>query len=147
MAFTRSGFSCVKKWEVPGTTASSALGNASYMSTAWVSVIRSSSENITSERCLTLWLWAKTNSRNLIGNAKLARGEVLLTVRVPRVRVVLSHFDDWHTVLDRSLEVPLLPGETYEQWSPRVDAIRDAWDEREEPYRDLPIEPGPASPR
>jgi hypothetical protein len=40
--------------DVPGTIASSAFGSASYISTACVSVIRSSSENITSVRCATL---------------------------------------------------------------------------------------------
>ena len=66
-----------------------------------------------------LWLWAKTTYRDLVGNARHARGDVLLTVRVPRERVLLSHFGDWHTVLNRGPDVPLLPGETIEEWIPR----------------------------
>jgi hypothetical protein len=53
-AFTRCGFSWIRKCDVPGTIAGSAFGSASNMSTACVSVIRSSSENFTSERCVTL---------------------------------------------------------------------------------------------
>ena len=90
-----------------------------------------------------LWLWLKTNYRDLVGNARHARGEVLLTVRVPRERVLLSHFDDWHTVLNRGLEVPLLPGETFEEWSPRFDSAYDEWGLRADSYRDLPIEAWP----
>lgn len=92
-----------------------------------------------------LWLWAKTTYRDLIGSTRYGRGEVLLTVRVPRERVLLSHFDDWHSVLNRSLEVPLLLGETYEQWLPRFDSIRDGWDQRERVYRDLSIDQWPAA--
>ena len=86
-----------------------------------------------------LWLWAKTTYRDLVGNARHARGEALLTVRVPRERVLLSHFGDWHTVLNRGPDVPLLPGETFEEWSPRFDALYDEWCARVHTYRDLPI--------
>ena len=37
----------------------------------------------------------------------------------------------------------MLPGETYEEWSPCFDAIRDNWDERELLDRDLPIDQWP----
>jgi len=37
---------------------------------------------------------------------------VLLAVRVARERVLLSDFHDWHTVLNQSLHVPPLPGES-----------------------------------
>ena len=86
-----------------------------------------------------LWLWAKTTYRDLVGNARRARGEVLLTVRVPRERVLLSHFGDWHTVLNRGLDVPTLPGETFEVWAPRFDALYDEWCVRVGTHRELPI--------
>ena len=86
-----------------------------------------------------LWLWAKTTYRDLVGNARHARGEVLLTVRVRRERVLLSHFGDWHTVLNRGLNVPLLPGETFEEWSPRFNALYDEWCVRAGAHHDLPI--------
>lgn len=90
-----------------------------------------------------LWFWARTQFRDLAGNAKHARGEVLLTARIARDAVLLSHFNDWHSVLNRSLEVPLLPGETYGEWSPRFIAICDEFDRRAESFRKLPIDRWP----
>jgi hypothetical protein len=52
--FTRSGFSWVRKCEVPGTIASSAFGSAPYMSIMCWGVTKSSSENITRDWWVTL---------------------------------------------------------------------------------------------
>lgn len=91
-----------------------------------------------------MWLWARTTRSNLVGDCRQARGEVLLTVGVPRERLLLlSHFDDWHSVLNRLVAVPLLPGESYRGWSTRFEGIRDAWDERVRAYRDPPIDEWP----
>jgi len=60
-----------------------------------------------------LWLWARTSREHLVSCCRRARGQVLLTCRVPRDRVLLSHFDGWHSVLNRALGVmPRMPGES-----------------------------------
>ena len=115
-----------------------ALGDADFAE-AYDWMRRQMAARLTTSGDGILWFWAKTNYCDLVGNARHARGEVLLTVRVPCERVLLSHFGDWHTVLNRGLEVPLLPGETFEEWCPRFDAVRDEWEARADPYRDLPI--------
>jgi hypothetical protein len=48
-----------------------------------------------------IWLWARIRRQELVELCGLAPGRVLLTCRVPRERVLLSHFGDWHAVLNR----------------------------------------------
>lgn len=57
-----------------------------------------------------LWLWARVRRDALVSDCRRSRGRVLLTCRVPRVRVLLSHFLDWHLVLNRTLNVPRVAG-------------------------------------
>jgi hypothetical protein len=90
-----------------------------------------------------LWLWPTATRARLCDDAKNARGEVLLTVRVARGRVLLSEFLDWHAVLNRSLHVPALLGETDEEWEARWNPLDDDFTARAEPYRALPINEWP----
>nr|BFE74103.1 hypothetical protein GCM10020092_074040 [Actinoplanes digitatis] len=59
---------------------------------------------------MPLWAWARTTRHELVRQARWtarhAPGEVLLTLRVPASRVLLSRYDEWHTVLNNS---PLWP--------------------------------------
>jgi hypothetical protein len=72
-----------------------------------------------------LWLWAKIRRRDLVSNCSRSRGKVLLTCRVPRERVLLSEFDDWHRVLNGSPNVLPLPGESDDAYGDRLDAVLD----------------------
>lgn len=86
-----------------------------------------------------IWLWPTATRARLRDDAKHARGEVLLTVRVERERVLLSEFLDWHAVLNRSLHVPALRGESDEEWEARWNPLDDDFIARAEPHRALPI--------
>ncbi|MFT4234454.1 MAG: DUF3841 domain-containing protein [Microbacterium sp.] len=90
-----------------------------------------------------LWLWPKATRRVLSDNAKHARGEVLLTVRMPREQVLLSEFVDWHCVLNRFLHIPQHPGESDQAWERRGDAVHDGFDARARPFSEAPIEQWP----
>lgn len=90
-----------------------------------------------------LWLWARTRRRDLLDDLRHARGDVLLTVRVPRERALLSDFCDWHQVLNHAINVAPLPGESDEQWEARFDIERGAWDERTRPYDGVPFDEWP----
>jgi Domain of unknown function (DUF3841) len=71
-----------------------------------------------------LWAWARTRRRELVNS--LSAGDVLVTLRVPRERVLLSDFDDWHAVIN---QYELHPREIDdEEACRRIDAF---WDERE----------------
>ncbi|MCL2736544.1 MAG: DUF3841 domain-containing protein [Propionibacteriaceae bacterium] len=72
-----------------------------------------------------LWLWARTRRRELVDATRYAPGQVLLTVRMDASHVLLSDFDDWHSCLNRSPNVPEVPGETSEELTMRMDAIWD----------------------
>lgn len=90
-----------------------------------------------------LWLWPTATRQQLRDSARHARGDVLLTVKVPRERVLLSEFSDWHAVLNRSLQVPQRLAETDEGWQARWTKLDDAFDARAKPYRALPISEWP----
>jgi len=77
-----------------------------------------------------VWLWARIPWRELVSEVRTARGAVLLTVRIPRHRVLLSSFDDWHVPLNRSLYVPSKPGESVDAWWSRAEPLMDAFEAR-----------------
>lgn len=77
-----------------------------------------------------VWFWAKIPRQVLVDCCKLSRGGVLLTCRVPRERVQLSHFGDWHSVLNGSPLVPDLPGESDEDFDARLDRVYDDFEDR-----------------
>ncbi|MGT2461121.1 DUF3841 domain-containing protein [Sinomonas atrocyanea] len=72
-----------------------------------------------------LWLWAKIPRAGLIDHCHGYDGQVLLTCRVPRERVLLSHYGDWHSVLNASLCYRDLPGEDVAAADARIDALQD----------------------
>lgn len=73
-----------------------------------------------------LWLWAQTTREHLVSCCRQARGQVLLTCHVPRDRVLLSHFDGWHSVLNRGLGwLARLPGESEDEASARWEKASD----------------------
>lgn len=77
-----------------------------------------------------IWLWPTTTRRSLIDQAKHARGDVLLTVRMPRDHVLLSEFSDWHVALNNGFHVPPEPGESDDAWWARAEPIIDDWHDR-----------------
>ncbi|WP_433461752.1 DUF3841 domain-containing protein [Spirillospora sp. CA-128828] len=92
-----------------------------------------------------LWLWARTRRDHLVGNCRRSRGQVLLICRVPRERVLLSHFDEWHVVLNRGLGMPRLPGESEDDAFARWEEAYDEFDARLRAagMRDAPIRDWP----
>lgn len=91
-----------------------------------------------------VWLWASTARRNLAGQLRLARGDVLLTVEMAAEEVLCSDFCDWHMVLNRWLHVPFRAPETCVEWERRGDQFWDDWNERSDPFASLPIAEWPA---
>lgn len=75
-----------------------------------------------------LWLWARMRREHLVDLCKLSPGQVLLTCLIPRERVLLSEFTDWHNVLNGVPNVYLLPDEHIEQYGDRYDAIVDRYE-------------------
>jgi len=91
-----------------------------------------------------LWLWARERRGALVDQLRVDRADaVLLTVSVARERVLLTDFDDWHDVLNRRLHVPLLPGESEDQWWARAEPLMDEWDERVGRHRSQPLDSWP----
>ncbi|WP_171042457.1 DUF3841 domain-containing protein [Sinomonas gamaensis] len=72
-----------------------------------------------------VWLWAKIRRDDLIHNIRYSDGKVLLTCRIPRERVLLSQYDDWHQVLNESPNILSLPGETPDEYEVRIEGIYD----------------------
>lgn len=95
--------------------------------------------NVPGPRDAMLWLYAATTGRELRVNARRARGEVMLSVRVPRRRVLISDLADWHAVLNQYLHVPLLPGESEEAWEKRWVALDDDFTARTEHCSSRPL--------
>jgi hypothetical protein len=77
-----------------------------------------------------IWFWARISRRDLVDCCRRAEGEVLLTCNVPRERVLLSHFGDWHAVLNSHPHVPDLPGESDEEYGARLDRVFDDFENR-----------------
>ncbi|WP_138418748.1 DUF3841 domain-containing protein [Sinomonas gamaensis] len=69
-----------------------------------------------------VWLWAKIRRDDLIHNIRYSDGQVLLTCRIPRERVLLSQYDDWHQVLNSMPNILGLPGETEDAFGARLYA-------------------------
>lgn len=92
-----------------------------------------------------LWLWAK-EKRSCLASALKADppGSVLLTVSIARERVLLSDFGAWHSVLNRSLELPASPGESVDDWWSRAEPVLDEWHDRADEYRGQPLELWPS---
>lgn len=86
-----------------------------------------------------VWSWARIRRRYLVDEARRSPGDVLLTLRVPRERVLVTPFDDWHMVLNRVLRVPARPGEPDAEWERRSAGVWDDWYERSSAYRELPM--------
>lgn len=77
-----------------------------------------------------VWFWAQIRRQELVELCQTASREVLLTCRVPRERVLLSHFGDWHAALNRSPLVIELPGETDEEYCARLERLFEEVDAR-----------------
>jgi hypothetical protein len=77
-----------------------------------------------------LWAWACIARRDLVRDMGRQRGSVFLMLRVPRERVLVHSYGDWHMPLNRSLHLPPEPGESMEAWSLRTDPISEAFDDR-----------------
>lgn len=77
-----------------------------------------------------IWLWARIRRQELVALCSLGQGQVLLTCSVPRERVLLSHFAEWHTALNRSPHVLEFPGESDEDYGARLDRIFTEVDDR-----------------
>jgi Domain of unknown function (DUF3841) len=69
-----------------------------------------------------LWFWARTTRQHLVETARLNRGSVLLTCRVPAERILLSLFDEWHAVLNRFELGP------YDETEAEIDARIEEWE-------------------
>lgn len=94
-----------------------------------------------------LWFWARTRRRDLVDLCRQNRGEVLLTCRIPRERVLLSHFVEWHAALNSWLSVPQQAGESEDDYDKRNDrefddfvARRDAAGLQHAPLKTWPSE-------
>lgn len=72
-----------------------------------------------------VWLWAKIRREDLLQHVRGYSGQVLLTCRVPRERVLLSHYADWHSVLNGFPNYRELPDESEEAADARIDADRE----------------------
>ncbi|MFE4227034.1 DUF3841 domain-containing protein [Arthrobacter sp. NPDC056886] len=77
-----------------------------------------------------LWFWAKIRRQDLVDLCRQSAGEVLLTCMVPRDRAMLSHFGDWHSVLNESPLAPEIPGESDEELEARLNRMFDDFEDR-----------------
>jgi len=72
-----------------------------------------------------VWLWARIRRRDLVGQCRVVRGDVLITCRIPQRRVLLSHFVDWHAALNGCFHLPTRPEESDDAYQLRWDAAYD----------------------
>ncbi|HYO38963.1 MAG TPA: DUF3841 domain-containing protein [Nocardioidaceae bacterium] len=87
-------------------------------------------DRLTTDGPSLLWLWARVTRADLCRNAQHARGDVLLELLLPRSRVVLSHYDEWHSVLNESIVVTPRRGVNDDEWWARTEPLLDAFRER-----------------
>lgn len=88
-------------------------------------MLREMASRLPTQGDAALWLWARIHRRDLVTQCRRSTGQVLLTCRVPRERVLISHFDNWHLVLNRGPCVARLPGESEEDHLCRWDKVYD----------------------
>ncbi|UPL15695.1 DUF3841 domain-containing protein [Microbacterium galbinum] len=86
---------------------------------------RMMTERLTTTGTTAWWLWARIARSELVLLCGRAAGEVMLTCRIPRGRVLLSEFDEWHSVLNSTLDVPPRPGESEDEYDRRWNATID----------------------
>lgn len=72
-----------------------------------------------------LWGWVRTTRGDLVRAASRVRGDVLLTARVRREHALLSHFDDWHAVLNANPAMGWVDGESDDAYAQRVETAYD----------------------
>lgn len=71
-----------------------------------------------------VWFYGRVSRANLVYSVRHASpGQVLLTCRIPRERVLLSHYDEWHSVLNRSPLLLTRPLEDEDGYFARYDAV------------------------
>jgi hypothetical protein len=78
-----------------------------------------------------LWFWARIPRRDLVDLCKASPGSVLLTCKVPRERVLVSHYGDWHAALNGSPHVPDLPGESDDDYVARLERAFEEFEVRQ----------------
>ena len=72
-----------------------------------------------------LWFWAKIRREDLVDNCGFHGGQVLLTCRIPRERVLLSQYEAWHEVLNRVPSLQPETGEGDDAYDARYNALLD----------------------
>lgn len=77
-----------------------------------------------------VWFWAQIRRQDLVDLCRDSKGEALLTCRVPRERVLLSQFGDWHSALKRNPLIIEHPGESDEAYMARLERAFDEVDDR-----------------
>lgn len=77
-----------------------------------------------------VWFWAQIRRQDLVELCNDSPGEVLLKCRVPRERVLLSQFGDWHSALNLSPLIIEHPGESDEGHMARLERAFDEVDAR-----------------
>jgi hypothetical protein len=96
-----------------------------YLVDAYAWLYRQMAARLTTAGDGAIWLWARITRRDLVESCKVSIGQVLLTCRVPRERVLLSHYGDWHAVLNKFPHIPGLPGESVEGYTTRMNRVVD----------------------
>lgn len=91
---------------------------------------RQMAARLTTEGDGAVWFWAQTRRQELVASCRRAKGEVLLTCRVPRDRVLLSHYGDWHSALNGFPHVPDLPGESDDDYIARMNLVLDDFEDQ-----------------
>lgn len=78
-----------------------------------------------------VWFYGRVSRANLAYSVRHSHpGQVLLTCRIARERVLLSHYDEWHSVLNRAPLLLARPDEDEESYFARYDTVIDALDGR-----------------
>jgi hypothetical protein len=91
---------------------------------------RQMAERLPTQGDAAVWFWAQIRRQELVELCRQSPGEVLLTCGVPRERVLLSHYGDWHSALNRSPLLIELPGESDEEYRARLERAFEEVDTR-----------------